>query len=324
MMHQSTFENSAEMLPLTQPGYNYLECTLPFCFNGKCSSFEDGKRYCLTVVLDQTDRRELSDVCIDYYESVTPMERYEDTREQARQAAKAPSRDRRAGRRQRDSTAPSVEGITPKGGSPKGNNILTIYGQNLASKKIDLAGSQSESENEGEDYQIWFQREDGEDFFKIPCTVDRMLTLHAEPLNGKDFVVCETQEVPRFARYWLKMKIDGGDELSGGHYDFYESNAPTAEYFYPANSAAAVASGQYDYEGEFYTRWFDTDDNEDGIEDESFMRHWQEDRAAFQECQNPIGIEVENTDNLRPYENSANENADGKPQADYIDAIQDR
>ena len=52
------------------------------------------------------------------------------------------------------------------------------------------------------------------------------------------------------------------------------------------------------------------------------MRHWQEDRAAFQNCQNPIGIEVYNTDNIRPYENSANENADGKPAADYLDPIQ--
>lgn len=314
MEHQNTFENSAEYLPLTQPGYNYLECEAPMADN-----FVDGEQYCLTVFING-EQADMSDVCMYYNQDEEPLGRYEDKFDQDRRVAKSPSE---SSRFRRDASAqPKVEGITPRSGSPLGNTYVTIYGQNLASKQIDLAGSQSESESEGENYVIWFEREHDGDFWKVPCTVDRMLTLHAEPLDGKDFIICETQPVPRFYRHYLRMTIDDGEILKGGHFDFYESSSPTADFFYPANSAPAIAAGQYDYEGEFYTRWFDTDNNEDGVEDESFMRHWTEDRAAFQHCQNPIGIEVYNTDNLRAYTNSANENADGLPQADFINAIQ--
>ena len=68
------------------------------------------------------------------------------------------------------------------------------------------------------------------------------------------------------------MTIDGGPILQSGHWriDFKEGYAPTADWFYPANSARAFASGQYDYHGEWWTEWFDTDDNSDGIENESY------------------------------------------------------
>lgn len=308
---QSTFENSLEYLPEFMPGYKYMECILDH-------AFEHDREYCLTVSDHQHSYH--NDVCMKFDENQQPLGRYQDLFEASKLVAKAPSS---ASRFRRSSDGePRIEGITPRTGSPLGQTYVTIYGQNLASKKIDLAGSQSESEGEGEDYLIWFEREHEGDFWKVPCRVDRMLTLHAEPLDGKDFIICETQQVPRFYRHYLRMTIDGGDELSGGHFDFYESHAPSADFFYPAASAPALATGQYDYQGEFYTRWFDTDDNEDLVEDESFMRHWQEDRAAFQNCQNPIGIEVYNTDNIRAYENSVNENADGKPSADYLDPIQ--
>ena len=310
--HQTTFENSNEYLPEFMPGYKYLECTFNY------DTFEHDQTYCLAIYDHQQSY--YNNVCMTFNEYQPAMGRYEDTYDLALRVAKAPSASSRF-RRSSDG-APSIEGITPRTGSPLGNTYVTIYGQNLASKKIDLAGSQSESESEGEDYVVWFEREHEGDFWKIPCLVDRMLTLHAEPLDGKDFVICEAQAVPRFYRHYLRMTIDGGEVLKGGHFDFYESHAASAEFFYPAASAPAVASGQYDYEGEFFTRWFDTDNNDDGVEDESFMRHWQEDRAAFQNCQNPIGIEVYNTDNVRAYENSYNENADGKPAADYIDPIQ--
>ena len=89
---------------------------------------------------------------------------------------------------------------------------------------------------------ICFEREHENDFCKLPCKVDRMLTLHAEPLDGKDFIVCETQQVPRFYRHYLRMIIDGGEELRGGHFDFYESHAPSADFFFPAASAPALAA----------------------------------------------------------------------------------
>ena len=228
-------------------------------------------------------------------------------------------------RRQRRSGSPRIEGITPRGGSPNGLTLVTIYGQNLHSTRIDMGlGEQSEAEREateaageGEDYNVWFESGD----MTVPCVVDRMLTLHAAPINGKDFVICETTAVPKWTRWFLRMTIDGGPVLKGGYYDFYSSNAPTADYFYPAAAAPAVATGAYDYEGEWFTKWFDIDDNSDGVEDESFIKHWKTDRAAFENCQNPIGIEVFNLDTLKPYENSANENGDGKPHADYMDEV---
>jgi hypothetical protein len=123
---------------------------------------------------------------------------------------------------------------------------LTIYGQNLQSRKIDLGGQKSEGD-EGENYQVWFEREYEGEKWVIPCDVDRMLTLHARPLSGQDFVLCETREMPRFYRFYLKMTLDAGDVLSGGHFDFYESKSPTADYFYPSNSGPAFAKGQWDY-----------------------------------------------------------------------------
>ena len=53
-----------------------------------------------------------------------------------------------------------MTGVTPTVGSPNGGVIVTIYGENLFSKKITLGGQQSESENEGEDYRIWFSKTD--------------------------------------------------------------------------------------------------------------------------------------------------------------------
>ena len=92
------------------------------------------------------------------------------------------------------------------------------------------------------------------------------------------------------------MTIDGGPILQSGHWriHFKEGYAPTADWFYPANSARAFASGQYDYHGEWWTEWFDTDDNSDGIEDESFIRHFMSDRKQLQNCNNSIGIKVFN------------------------------
>ena len=55
---------------------------------------------------------------------------------------------------------PWVTGVTPTVGSPNGGVIVTIYGENLFSKKITLGGQQTESENEGEDYRIWFSKTD--------------------------------------------------------------------------------------------------------------------------------------------------------------------
>ena len=216
-----------------------------------------------------------------------------------------------------------MAGVTPNVGSPNGGLLLTIYGNNLSSKKISLGGEESESEAEGEDYRIWFSSTDNYgNYHEVDCNVDRMLMLHAQPLNGQDFIVCETQPMPRHTNFDLKVQIDNGIILKAGKVDFLAANAPTVSEFYPGASAAAVPRDEWDYAGEFFTRWFDVDDNSDGVEDESFIKHFTADRGAFQHCAAPIDIEVRDMEKLRLFENSAAENVDGLPSATYMDAEQ--
>ena len=188
-------------------------------------------------------------------------------------------------------------------------------------KKLDLLGNESESADEGETMSIWLERSYKGESWTVPCTVDRMLMLHADGLDGKDFVVCKSQKVPRHYRHYLYMTIDNGEPMYGGHIDLYEGHAPSVSYFYPGNSAPARSRAQNDYDGVFYTRWFDSDDNTDLTEDESFITHWIEDRNQFQNCENPIAIEVYDLDNLRSFENSVNQNSDGRPLAEWMDEV---
>ena len=146
-----------------------------------------------------------------------------------------------------------------------------------------------------------------------------MLTLQAETLDGKDFIVCLSPPVPRHYRHYVYLVIDGGAPIYSGHIDLNSGSAPTANYFFPAAAAPARARDAQDYDGVFWTRWFDTDDNEDGIEDESFVNHWLHDRSAFHNCHTPIGIQVYDYSTLNDFENSENQNADGKAQFEYSD-----
>jgi len=79
------------------------------------------------------------------------------------------------------STRPLITGISPRAGSPHGGVIITISGENLKSKQLDLGtGSIEESENQGENFKVWFEKED----LKVQCRIDRMLTLHADSMDG--------------------------------------------------------------------------------------------------------------------------------------------
>ena len=51
-------------------------------------------------------------------------------------------------------------------------------------------------------------------------------------------------------------------------------------------------SGAFDYDGVWYTQWFDVDENEDGVEEETIAKHFNDDRATMQKCYNPLDIEV--------------------------------
>ena len=149
-----------------------------------------------------------------------------------------------------------------------------------------------------------------------------MLTLHAQPLQGQDFVICETKKMPRHSSFDLKLQIDNGSVLKAGKIEFLTAYAPSVSEFYPGASAAATPRNEWDYDGEFYTNWFDEDDNSDGVEDESFIKHFTADRTQFQYCPAPIGIEVRDMEKLRTYENSMAENIDGLPSAEYINPEQ--
>ena len=191
-----------------------------------------------------------TEVTIEYDENQAPRPRYMDIMQEALAQARSNADPERRIRR---STDPKIAGVMPKKGSPKGGLLVTIYGENLRSKKIDLGGQESESDNEGENYNMWFEREHNGQTWKVPCIIDRMLQLHGRPIDGHgDFLVCETSEMPRFYTFYFKMTIDGGSILQSGGWriDFKEGYAPTADWFYPANSARAFSSGQYDYHGE--------------------------------------------------------------------------
>ena len=246
-----------------------------------------------------------------------PRGRYEDPMDKPLQFARRP-RSRREAEEAKNNTEPVIEGIVPTGGSPEGNVLITVFGQNLKSKKLDIAGHVSESEDQGEDFQIWFEA--GE--YKVPCQVDRMLTLHGQPLAGKDFIICKSLPMPRWQQYNMMMTIDGGPELFCGKFDFIAGNAPSSDYFYPGASAPAVAKGQWDYDGEFWTEWFNVDTPaDDGVEHESYVVHWMRNRKSFENCEAPIGIEAYDLENLRIFVPSASQNADGNPEPDFITPI---
>jgi len=305
IVKQRTFENSDELLPLTASGYHYLDCSVD------SSKYEHLVTYGLALRINNGDIRYHKEVTVMYDENQAPRGRYESNHDR-------PLANARATPIMTRSDNPKIEGVIPNGVSAAGGALMTVYGQNLRSKKINLAGQESESESEGQDYTIWFERND----MTFPCDFDRMLTLHGQGINGKDWIICRTSEAPTYSNYKLKMIIDGGNTLHGTWVEFYKSHAPTTNYFYPSNSAPAVAKGAWDYEGEFWTKWFDVDDNLDGVEDESFIAHYNADRNAFQHCENPIDIEVFDQGTLRLFENSVSENADGKPQADYMSTVQ--
>ena len=59
---------------------------------------------------------------------------------------------------------PRITGLIPRNGSPMGGLIITITGEHLKSKQLDLGtGQAEESEEEGENFKVWFER----DGFKV-------------------------------------------------------------------------------------------------------------------------------------------------------------
>ena len=97
-----------------------------------------------------------------------------------------------------------------------------------------------------------------------------------------------------------------------------EDYAPSVSDFYPGASAAAVPRDEWDFDGEFYTKWFDVDDSSDGVEVESFAAHFKADRKEFDNCGAPIGIQVRDMEKLRGFENSELDNSDGLPAATFL------
>ena len=88
-----------------------------------------------------------TEVTIEYDENQAPRPRYMDIMHEALEQARANADP--SGRARRDTGNPKIAGVMPGKGSPKGGLLVTIYGENLRSKKIDLGGQESESDNEG-------------------------------------------------------------------------------------------------------------------------------------------------------------------------------
>ena len=68
-----------------------------------------------------------------------------------------------------------------------GGAFITIFGANLKSSKLDLSGVVDESEDQGENFKVWFADSNNEDIM-IPCDVDRMFGLHVKPLDDFDWL----------------------------------------------------------------------------------------------------------------------------------------
>ena len=88
---------------------------------------------------------------IEYDENQAPRPRYMDIMHEALAQARANADPER---RMWRSTSSKIAGVIPNEGSTKGGLLVTIYGENLRSKKIDLGGQESESDNEGENYNM--------------------------------------------------------------------------------------------------------------------------------------------------------------------------
>ena len=228
------------------------------------------------------------------------------------------------GRSKRDASRakPSITSVVPRDASPNGGVLITMFGANLRSTQLDISGVTDESEDQGENFIVWFERELDGVTHSVPCDVDRMFGLHVKPLQGQDWLVCRTRVFPIWARWYLRVQIDGGEIIRSSGIDFYDSEGPTVNYFYPQASSPAKPTGSYDYAGAFYTQWFDTDDSTDGVEDESLHRHMAIDREIFQKCYNPLEIEVVVKSTNENFISSTNENADGYLITTYHNTLQ--
>lgn len=92
--------------------------------------------------------------------------------------------------RRSSSKYPKIIGIIPRVGSPAGGLLVTISGENLKSTELDLGtGSIEKSHDEGQNFKAWFERNDQ----KVPCDIDRMMTLHGKSLVGCSLRIFLTQ-----------------------------------------------------------------------------------------------------------------------------------
>ena len=219
---------------------------------------------------------------------------------------------------------PRVTSIVPRDASPNGGVLITIFGENLRSTQLDISGVKDETADQGENFRVWFEHTKNGIIYMIPCDVDRMFGLFVKQLPGQDWLVCKTRKFPIWAKWWLRLQIDDGDIIRSSGIDFMENEGPTVTHIFPQAASPAKPKNHYDYEGVFYTQWFDTDENEDGVEDESIQHHMKVDRNIFQKCFNPLGIEVVEKSTDTYFTKSANENADGNAIPTYMDGLQGR
>jgi len=157
-------------------------------------------------------------------------------------------------RTKRDTPRPSITSVTPRDASPNGGVLITIFGENLKSTQLDISGVTDESEDQGENFKIWFEREIDGVTHSVPCDIDRMFGLHVKPLQGQDWLVCKTRQFPIWTRWYLRVQIDDGDVMHSSGIDFYENEGPTVDFFFPQASSPAKPAGAYDYADVFYSQ----------------------------------------------------------------------
>jgi hypothetical protein len=109
--------------------------------------------------------------------------------------------------------------------------------------------------------------------------------------------------MPSWTTYRIRVQIDDGRIIQGGTVNFGQSDGPIVEYFRPAAASPAKAAQQNDFDADFYSDWFDTDtDMTDGAENEEFKTHFGQNREFFQNCFNPLEIEVSSCENFLTFD----------------------
>ena len=206
--------------------------------------------------------------------------------------------------------------MIPDKGSVNGGQIITIAGYNLKSQKFNVGTkSDTSSEDEGDDFIIWFEKtgKGFEEEAPIFCEMDRHFSIIAKHVGDHESIFCRTKAVTRRGKYQVFLKIDGGETMEVGMFYFEDNYSPMIEHIFPAASAPARKKGETVEEMSYWTEWYSIDNDADADENEQLGTIQRNDPKVFYKCKTPIGMEVYDLEKNQTFVPSVNFNSDGLP-----------